>query len=68
VAHQPEIYTRRSIEGMLERMPPLKQLRKADSLDQKVFEKALTAERVKQAGKWWQFWKRFRRRGRISRT
>lgn len=61
VAEQPDVYARTSLAGMLERMPPMKELRKVDALEQKAFEKSLRQEAAKRVGKWWQFWKRLRR-------
>jgi len=62
-AERAEAFRRSTIEAMLDRLPPLDRLRQADSLDQKTFEKAVR-ERAKQrvGRKWWQVWKRFRRR------
>jgi hypothetical protein len=59
---QPEAFRRSTIDGMLERLPPLERLRQADSLDQKTFKQAVRERARERVGrKWWQFWKLFRR-------
>jgi len=58
VAEHPDAYRRSSLVAMLDRMPPMKDLRRADAMEQKAFEKAVRQEAVKRTGKWWQFWKR----------
>jgi hypothetical protein len=61
-ASQPEAFRRSTIDGMLERLPPLERLRQADSLDQKTFKQAVRERARQRVGrKWWQFWKLFRR-------
>ncbi len=61
-AARPEAFRRSTIEGMLDRLPPLERLRQADSLDQKTFKQAVRERAKERVGrKWWQFWKRFRR-------
>ena len=57
-SRQASAHRRSTIRAMLERIPPLDRLRKADSLEQKEFEKGvrhLARERV--GRRWWQFWK-----------
>ena len=59
---RPEAFRRPTIDGMLERLPPLERLRQADSLDQKTFKQAVRERARQRVGrKWWQVWKRFRR-------
>ena len=59
---RPEAFRRSTIEGMLERLPPLERLRQADSLDQKTFRQAVRERARRRVGrKWWQFWRLFRR-------
>jgi len=59
---QPETFRRSTIDGMLDRLPPLERLRQADSLDQKTFKQAVRERARQRVGrKWWQVWKRFRR-------
>ena len=59
---QPEAFRRETIDGMLERLPPLERLRQADSLDQKTFKQAVRERARQRVGrKWWQFWRLFRR-------
>ena len=59
-AEQPALYSRAGLAAMLDRMPPMKELRKVDAPEQKAFEKAVRQEAEKRVGKWWQFWKRWR--------
>lgn len=57
-SRQAGAYRRSTILAMLERIPPLDRLRKADSLEQKEFEKAVRLRARERVGrKWWQFWK-----------
>jgi len=59
---QPETFQRSTIEGMLDRLPPLERLRQADAIDQKTFRQAVRERARRRVGrKWWQFWKLFRR-------
>ena len=54
---QAKAFRRETIGAMLARIPPMERLRKADSLDQKEFVKAVRQRAKERAGRWWQFWK-----------
>lgn len=60
-AAKAKAFHRSTIEAMLARIPPMDQLRKADSMEQKEFDKGVRDRAVAKVGKWWQFWKRWRR-------
>jgi hypothetical protein len=59
---QPETFRRAALAAMLEKIPPMDRLRQADKMEQREFEKGVRAIAKKRVGKWWQFWRLFRRR------
>ena len=62
VAQQRDAFRRTSIAAMLDKIPPMDRLRQADKMEQREFEKALTTLAKARVGRWWQFWKRWKRR------
>ena len=61
-ADQPDKFRRATLAAMLEKFPPLERLRDADKMEQREFEKGLRALARERVGKWWHFWRFFRRR------
>jgi len=59
---QPEIFRRAALAAMLEKIPAMDRLRQADKMEQREFEKGVRAIAKQRVGKWWQFWRLFRRR------
>ena len=59
---QPETFRRAALAAMLEKIPSTDRLRQADKMEQREFEKGVRALAKKRVGKWWQFWRLFRRR------
>jgi hypothetical protein len=59
---QPETFRRAALAAMLEKIPPMDRLRQADKMEQREFEKGVRALAKRRVGKWWQFWRLFRRR------
>lgn len=58
-----DLFRRATIQAMLDRIPAMERLRKADSLEQKEFEKAVRDRAKERVGrKWWQFWRLFRKK------
>ena len=63
VARKAGLFRRSTIQAMLARIPAVERLRKADSLEQKEFERAVRNRAKERVGrKWWQFWRLFRRK------
>ena len=61
-AAQPGNFRRAAMVAMLEKIPSMDRLRQADKMEQREFEKGIMALAKQRVGKWWQFWKLFRRK------
>ena len=61
-AAQPGNFRRAAMVAMLEKIPSMDRLRQADKMEQREFEKGIMALARQRVGKWWQFWKLFRRK------
>ena len=62
-SRQASAYRRSTIQEMLERIPTMERLRKADSLEQKEFQKGVRHRAEERVGrKWWQFWRLWKRK------
>jgi hypothetical protein len=57
-----ENFRRATLVAMLEKIPSMDRLRQADKMEQREFEKGIMALARQRVGKWWQFWKLFRRK------
>jgi hypothetical protein len=62
-SRQAAAFRRSTLLEMLERIPSVERLRKADAIEQKEFEKAVRRRAKERVGReWWEFWKLWKRR------